>query len=135
MQSWVDGLRRFIYIVKHSSRPLHRRDLKPGSTYGRRRVWAVELAHLLLFRRRGFGVICGYPQNGQTRELFKVCCAQDLEGIVIKAARGPYSETPRSWLKVLNPDYTQKRGRREMFEKFHGSAGFHNLKSTGAVMP
>jgi hypothetical protein len=28
------------------------------------------------------------------------------------------SETPRSWLKVLNPNYTQKRGRREMFDRF-----------------
>jgi hypothetical protein len=23
-----------------------------------------------------------------------------------------------TWFKVLNPDYTQKRGRREMFDKF-----------------
>jgi putative heme degradation protein len=50
-------------------------------------------------------------------ELFQVCCAQDLEGIVIKAARGPYG-TPRSWLKVINPNYSQHRGRREMFDKF-----------------
>jgi ATP-dependent DNA ligase len=45
--------------------------------------------------------------------------AQDLEGVVIKAARGPYNETPRSWLKVINPNYSQHVGRREMFEKFH----------------
>jgi hypothetical protein len=37
---------------------------------------------------------------------------------VIKAARGPYSASPCSWLKVINPNYTQHRGRREMFERF-----------------
>ena len=65
------------------------------------------------------GLLYADHLRGAAVELFRVCCQQDLEGIVIKAARGPYSETPRSWLKVLNPDYTQKRGRREMFEKFH----------------
>jgi hypothetical protein len=25
-----------------------------------------------------------------------------------------------SWFKILNPDYSQKRGRKEMFEKFRG---------------
>ena len=65
------------------------------------------------------GILYADHLRGAAVELFRVCCAQDLEGIVIKAARGPYNETPRSWLKVLNPDYTQKRGRREMFEKFH----------------
>jgi hypothetical protein len=48
-----------------------------------------------------------------------VCCQQDLEGIVIiKPARGPYNEAPRSWLKVINPNYSQHRGRRDMFDKF-----------------
>jgi len=65
------------------------------------------------------GILYADHLRGAAVELFRVCCAQDLEGIVIKAARGPYNEAPRSWLKVLNPDYTQKRGRREMFEKFH----------------
>jgi hypothetical protein len=35
-----------------------------------------------------------------------------------QAARGPYSATPCSWLKVINPNYRQHRGRREMFERF-----------------
>src|SRR5207245_8601835 len=47
-------------------------------------------------------------------ELFRVCCQQDLEGVVIKAARGPYNERPRS--KVINPNYSQHIGRSEMFE-------------------
>jgi len=24
---------------------------------------------------------------------------------------------PQTWFKILNPDYTQKRGRKEMFDK------------------
>jgi hypothetical protein len=26
--------------------------------------------------------------------------------------------TPQRWFKVLNPEYSQKRGRREMFDRF-----------------
>ena len=56
--------------------------------------------------------------RGAAVELFRVCCAQDLEGVVLKAARGPYG-APVSWLKVINPNYSQHRGRREMFDRFH----------------
>jgi hypothetical protein len=31
----------------------------------------------------------------------------------------PYVSKPQTWFKILNQDYTQKRGRKEMFEKFH----------------
>lgn len=31
---------------------------------------------------------------------------------------GPYEARPVTWFKVLNPAYTQKRGRRELFERF-----------------
>jgi hypothetical protein len=34
------------------------------------------------------------------------------------AGLGPYGTAPVSWFKILNPAYTQKRGRREMFDKF-----------------
>jgi bifunctional non-homologous end joining protein LigD len=64
------------------------------------------------------GILYADYLKGAAVELFRICCAQDLEGIVIKAARGPYTEAPRSWLKVINPDYSQHRGRREMFGKF-----------------
>jgi hypothetical protein len=65
------------------------------------------------------GILHADHLRGAAVELFRVCCAQDLEGIVIKAARGPYGEAPRSWLKVINPDYSQHVGRREMFERFN----------------
>ena len=61
-----------------------------------------------------------YAEHIQTKgvDLFRTICAKDLEGIVCKHRLGPYSTKPQSWFKVLNPDYTQKRGRKEMFDKF-----------------
>jgi bifunctional non-homologous end joining protein LigD len=49
---------------------------------------------------------------------FKAVCARDCEGIVGKHKNSPYSTAPNSWLKIVNPDYTLKRGRREMFDRF-----------------
>lgn len=57
------------------------------------------------------------PAKGN--DLFLVICGEDLEGIVVKHKLAPYSAKPQSWFKVLNPEYSQKRGRKEMFEKFH----------------
>jgi bifunctional non-homologous end joining protein LigD len=51
-------------------------------------------------------------------ELFQVICREDLEGIVAKHKLAPYSSTPQSWFKVINPNYSQHRGRREMFDRF-----------------
>ena len=56
-------------------------------------------------------------------ELFREVCQRDIEGIVAKHRLGPYEATPVTWFKVLNPDYTQKRGRREMFERFNARDG------------
>ena len=55
-------------------------------------------------------------------DFFRAICDRDCEGIVAKHKVAPYTNKPQSWFKVLNPDYTQKRGRREMFDKFreHG---------------
>jgi bifunctional non-homologous end joining protein LigD len=48
------------------------------------------------------------------RELFALMCANDLEGIVAKRLADPYD--PRvKWLKIKNPDYSQKEGRGELF--------------------
>jgi ATP-dependent DNA ligase len=51
-------------------------------------------------------------------DLFREVCKRDCEGIVAKWARGP-DETDgasTSWLKIKNPEYSQKVGRREVFE-------------------
>ena len=58
------------------------------------------------------------PIQGSGVELFEAVCARDLEGIVAKHRLGPYEAVPMTWFKILNPDYSQKRGRKEMFEKF-----------------
>jgi hypothetical protein len=50
--------------------------------------------------------------------LFQAICQRDCEGIVGKYKRGTYTTAPISWVKILNPSYSQKRGRDEMFENF-----------------
>jgi bifunctional non-homologous end joining protein LigD len=50
--------------------------------------------------------------------LFQAACQQDCEGIVGKYRRGTYTAKPVSWVKILNPSYSQMRGRQEMFDKF-----------------
>jgi ATP-dependent DNA ligase len=39
----------------------------------------------------------------------------DLEGIVAKRKSAPYGGT--GWLKILNPNYSQRAGRAELFKK------------------
>lgn len=53
------------------------------------------------------------------RDLFRVACERDLEGVVGKWARGTYQAGGRrtSWLKIKNPDYSQIRDRHELFER------------------
>jgi bifunctional non-homologous end joining protein LigD len=64
------------------------------------------------------GLLFAEQIQGSGVELFRAICARDLEGIVAKHRLGPYEARPVTWFKVLNPAYTQKRGRREMFDKF-----------------
>lgn len=51
------------------------------------------------------------------RDLFRVACERDLEGIVAKWAHGTYQTDGRStsWLKITNPAYSQMGGRHELF--------------------
>lgn len=50
-------------------------------------------------------------------DLFRLVCEQDLEGIVCKHRSAPYGSESVPWVKVLNPAYSQREGRRELFEK------------------
>lgn len=52
------------------------------------------------------------------RDLFRVACDRDLEGVVAKWAEGTYQADARrtSWLKVKNLDYSQMVERHELFE-------------------
>ena len=51
------------------------------------------------------------------RDLFRVACERDLEGIVAKWARGTYqTDTSRtSWLKIKNPEGPEMEGRHGFF--------------------
>jgi bifunctional non-homologous end joining protein LigD len=50
------------------------------------------------------------------RKLFDLMCAHDLEGIVAKRLADPYDPRVR-WVKIKNPDYSQKEGRGDLFER------------------
>jgi bifunctional non-homologous end joining protein LigD len=53
---------------------------------------------------------------GRGRELFELMRTNDLEGIVAKRLADPYDTRVR-WLKIKNPDYSQKEGRAELFNR------------------
>jgi bifunctional non-homologous end joining protein LigD len=50
-------------------------------------------------------------------DLFKLVCEQDMEGIVCKHRLAPYGSESTPWIKVLNPAYSQRKGRREFFDR------------------
>ena len=57
----------------------------------------------------------------------------DLEGIVAKHKFGPYhtNREESTWFKILNPKYSQKEGREDLFERNRHSEpvpGWHILR-------
>jgi hypothetical protein len=58
--------------------------------------------------------------------LFAAVCQKDLKGIVGKWKHGPYldgRDRNTTWCKVLNPSYSQRAGRDELFKKRSAAAG------------
>ena len=53
---------------------------------------------------------------GRGRELFELTCKHDLEGIVAKRQKDPHDPRVR-WRKIKNPDYSQKEGRGDLFDR------------------
>ena len=47
-------------------------------------------------------------------EFLRLTCERDLKGIVAKLKQGRYGE---GWYKIRNPQYWQREGRRELFER------------------
>ena len=47
-------------------------------------------------------------------EFFRLTCERDLEGMVAKLKHGRYGT---GWFKIRNPSYSQREGRRELFER------------------
>jgi bifunctional non-homologous end joining protein LigD len=56
----------------------------------------------------------GTFDTGRGCELFDLMCANDLEGVVGKRLADRY-DTRARWLKIKNPDYSQKEGRGDLF--------------------
>ena len=54
---------------------------------------------------------------GCGRSLFNAVCEFDLEGIIAKRLNDPYEPDRTKWWKILNPNYSQKEGRTELFEQ------------------
>jgi bifunctional non-homologous end joining protein LigD len=57
--------------------------------------------------------------DGSGIALYERICELDLEGMVAKLKSGPYVSDRESstWFKILNPRYSQKEGREELFER------------------
>ena len=49
-------------------------------------------------------------------DLFRQVCEMDLEGMVAKHKLSAYGSDELPWIKVLNASYSQREGRRELFE-------------------
>lgn len=49
-------------------------------------------------------------------KLFELVKKGDLEGLVVKRKDGKYTQQTL-WYKILNPGYTQKAGRQDLFQK------------------
>jgi bifunctional non-homologous end joining protein LigD len=65
--------------------------------------------------------------------LFAAVCQNDLEGIVGKWKRGPYLDgrnRKTTWVKVLNPNYSQRAGRSELFNKTRMTTAGGEFEST-----
>ena len=48
--------------------------------------------------------------------MFELMCINDLEGVVAKRLADPYDSRIR-WLKIKNPDYSQKDGRGDLLNR------------------
>jgi len=57
--------------------------------------------------------------DGSGIALYRRICDLDLEGIVAKLRSAPYVSDRESstWIKILNPKYSQREGREELFER------------------
>lgn len=57
--------------------------------------------------------------KGTGQRLFELACQLDLEGIVAKRAASTYGQnvTGEDWIKIKNPNYSQKEGRGDLFKR------------------
>jgi bifunctional non-homologous end joining protein LigD len=89
------------------------RDLRPLPLMQRKRLLDAAMSDNTL------SVMKVLTVEGDGVALFRAVQSLDLEGIVAKARKADYG--PRTvWEKVLNPAYSQKRGRSEWFHPQRG---------------
>ena len=55
---------------------------------------------------------------GCGKSLFKAVCDLDLEGIIAKEIDHPNDPEGTRWWKILNPTYSRKEGRSELFRRY-----------------
>jgi bifunctional non-homologous end joining protein LigD len=68
---------------------------------------------------RRYGMQKSEPVLGNGKAAFRAVCGLNLEGIVAKRLADAYC--PRTkWWKILNPGYSQKVGRAELFGRRYG---------------
>ena len=78
--------------------------------------------------------------EGKGTALFERVCELDLEGIVTKQKHAPYvsDRDASTWFKILNPAYSQRKGREELFERDRHSEpvpGWHSCDLACANLP
>ena len=109
----------FYDLLRHSGRPayvafdllwLNGTDLRSLPLSERR----TRLRRILPAASSGVSEALSVESRG--RELFELMRSHDLEGIVAKRLADPYEPRTR-WLKIKNPDYSQKEGRGELFNR------------------
>ena len=66
---------------------------------------------------RRHGLQKSEPVLGDGKAAFRAVCGLDLEGVVAKKLDQSYDPGRTKWWKVLNPEYSQKAGRAELFER------------------
>jgi ATP-dependent DNA ligase len=73
--------------------------------------------HELIRKSRCERLIYAQHIEGQGIGFFEAICGRDLEGIVCKRKRSVYKSDGSGWLKVKNPDYSQAKGRHDLFKR------------------
>jgi DNA ligase-1 len=66
--------------------------------------------------RKSSSVGCVSYVDKDAVKLFELVKKSDLEGLVVKRKDSKYTQQTL-WYKVLNPSYTQKTGRHELFQR------------------
>jgi len=51
------------------------------------------------------------------KDLFRVICERDMEGIVAKQANAQYTPEATTWVKIKNREYSQAAGREDFFDR------------------